>query len=384
MNHNGHMKLSELNIEQDSLFGVLTPALAIYPDIVDSNIRATLNLVGGDSRRWQPHMKTAKLARTLRQFLAHGVDMVKCSTTLELFVACQEGVAEALLAYPCSGNQLRRVAEIAVMFPSVKVTGIVESPLQVSEWIGIGSGLYIDVNPGMDRTGIDQARVDKICILAQTIVSAGIALRGIHYYDGQNSQSDVDTRMRNSFSGYQKLVALVECLREQGIGIETLVTSGTPTLPCALSFPAFRKQMFNHRISSGTLVYGDLTSLSQLPTSYGYRLAAVVVATVISHPIPGVVTCDAGLKSVSADAGIPSCEVIGHPELEPLKPSEEHLPMRVKEGSTIPEIGTILYLAPRHICTTVNNFDNAIIVQNGKVVELACVSARGRECPLMR
>ena len=33
------------------------------------------------------------------------------------------------------------------------------------------------------------------------------------------------------------------------------------------------------------------------------------LATVISHPIDGIVTCDAGHKSVSADAGIPSCTV---------------------------------------------------------------------------
>ena len=38
---------------------VRTPALAIYPEIVDSNIAATLRLLGGDPNRWRPHVKTA-------------------------------------------------------------------------------------------------------------------------------------------------------------------------------------------------------------------------------------------------------------------------------------------------------------------------------------
>jgi D-serine deaminase-like pyridoxal phosphate-dependent protein len=46
---------------------VMTPALAIYPEIVDSNIDVTLNLLGGDVNRWRPHVKTAKLEYTIRR-----------------------------------------------------------------------------------------------------------------------------------------------------------------------------------------------------------------------------------------------------------------------------------------------------------------------------
>ena len=82
-----------------------------------------------------------------------------------------------------------------------------------------------------------------------------------------------------------------------------------------------------HRASPGTVVYSDATSLTQLPAEWGYQPAAVVISTVVSHPKSNYLTCDAGHKSVSADAGIPTCAVIGHPDLRPLKPSEEHLPI---------------------------------------------------------
>jgi D-serine deaminase-like pyridoxal phosphate-dependent protein len=76
--------------------------------------------------------------------------------------------------------------------------------------------------------------------------------------------------------------------------------------------------------------------------------------------------------------------VVGHPELTPLSPSEEHLPLAVAEGGVVPQIGSALFLLPRHICPTVNNFDDALLVRNGKVEAVENVSARGREAPLLR
>jgi D-serine deaminase-like pyridoxal phosphate-dependent protein len=102
---------------------------------------------------------------------------------------------------------------------------------------------------------------------------------------------------------------------------------------------------------------------------------------VISHPTDDIITCDAGHKTVSADAGIPTCAVMGHPELEPLTPSEEHLPIKVN-GAATPRVGDTLFLVPRHICPTVNNFDEAVIVQSGYALRVEPVSARGRERPI--
>jgi D-serine deaminase-like pyridoxal phosphate-dependent protein len=69
--------------------------------------------------------------------------------------------------------------------------------------------------------------------------------------------------------------------------------------------------------------------------------------------------------------------------LMPLSPSEEHLPMAVAAGAVGPQVGDALYLLPRHVCPTVNNFDCALLVQNGEVESVEKVSARGREAPLL-
>ncbi|HTS04567.1 MAG TPA: hypothetical protein VMP68_03220, partial [Candidatus Eisenbacteria bacterium] len=48
-----------------------------------------------------------------------------------------------------------------------------------------------------------------------------------------------------------------------------------------------------------------------------------------------------------------------------------------------PAVGDVLYLIPRHVCPTVNNFDAALIVREGKIESVEKVSARGHEGPLL-
>ena len=172
----------------------------------------------------------------------------------------------------------------------------------------------------------------------------------------------------------------IQSLQRDGIGVEEVITSGTPAAPFAISYPGFQDAGFVHRISPGTVIFNDTVSLEQLP-GWGYEPAAVVMSTVVSHPKPGIVTCDAGHKSVSADAGVPTCAVLGHPDWTPLKPSEEHLPIEVPVDSA-PRLGEKIYLMPRHVCPTVNNFDDAVFVVRGRIQTAAPISARGHESPL--
>jgi D-serine deaminase-like pyridoxal phosphate-dependent protein len=363
----------------EGLESIVTPALAIYPDHVDANIEATLNLAGGDANRWRPHIKTAKLGFTMRRLVERGVRQFKCSTSLELLTSCESGAQDVLVAYPMVGANAARVREIAARFPRVQVSVLVENEAQAAAWEGSGIGVFIDVNPGMDRTGIDQGRVSDIVALARTL---GAGFRGLHYYDGQIHSTDESAHVEAA-RGYERLMGVIAAVRGAGCAVGEVITSGTPAMPFGLAYPGFRDSGFVHRVSPGTVVYHDLSSSQQLSSVPGYRPAALVVARVVSHPAPDRFTCDAGHKSVSADAGVPTCAVLGRPDLTPLKPSEEHLPVQVAPGGARPAIGDFVYLIPRHVCPTVNNFDDALIVQGGRIVGVERVTARGHESPLV-
>jgi D-serine deaminase-like pyridoxal phosphate-dependent protein len=362
---------------------VLTPALALYPDAIASNIRCTLDLLAGRADRWRAHIKTAKLNYTLRMLIDRGVRNLKCATTLELLQACQTGATDVLVAFPLMGANAHRVREINNQHPGVRISVLAENEAQVHQWRGADVGIFLDINPGMNRTGIEQSSRQYVVELAQAVSQSGLEFRGLHYYDGQFGAVAEPQRTKAAHAGYDQLLGLVRDLEAAGIHVPEVVTAGTPTLPCSIAYPGFDNANFLHRVSPGTVVYHDATSLTQFPPEYGYAPAALVIARVISHPQPNIITCDAGHKAVSADAGVPTSVVVGHPELTPLSPSEEHLPFAVSEGPNSPQVGDILYLIPRHVCPTVNNFDAALILRNGQVESVEEVSARGHEGPLL-
>ena len=362
--------------------GVSTPALIIYSDIVEANIRNTIRLLGGDENRWRPHVKTAKLAMTMKLMMRQGVKQFKCATTLELLTLCDCGTEDVLLAYPALGPNAVRVREIANRYTNVAVSALIDDEEDLPAWKGSRVGLFLDLNSGMDRTGIPLDGIERVIRLIAAIEKYDIPFRGLHCYEGHLAGLDLPERIRRSHAIYDQLLGLADDLKNRGIAVPELVTSGTPTFPCALNHPAWSSSAYLWRVSPGTVVYCDSSSMAQLPPDSGYCPAAVVLTRVVSKPSANLVTCDAGHKSLSVDRGVPNCVVAGHPDAQPLGPSEEHLPINIVAGGSVPALGEILYLIPRHVCPTVNNFDHALIAADGRITDIQRVTARGREIPL--
>src|SRR5262245_52142935 len=157
---------------------VMTPALAIYPEIVDANVEATLRALGGDANRWRPHVKTSKLEFVMRRLTLRGVTNVKCATTLELQTAAESGATDILVAFPMVGANARRVRELAGAAPDKRISVLVENAGQARSWVGSDLGLFIDLNGGMDRTGLEQDRGAEGVELASEIETAALIFRG--------------------------------------------------------------------------------------------------------------------------------------------------------------------------------------------------------------
>ncbi len=367
--------------DTNALDALRTPALIIDLDRVDQNLGATLRLLGDDPSRWRPHLKTVKLERVMRQIRERGVAQAKVATTLELETACRAGFADLLMAYPLAGPAVTLVRDLAGEFPNTRLSALVEAPDQVDYWRGSDIGLFIDLNSGMHRTGMLVDAPDAVIALARTIEQAGLRFAGLHFYDGHATDFPPEQAQAMVHRGYDRLSGLVRAIHDAGLGTPEVITAGTPAFPHAVSYQGFPSGVL-HRVSPGTVVYNDRRSLTQLPTDAGYCPAVLVLSRVISHPRPDRFCADAGHKAISADSGDPICEVVGHPEYRPGHPSEEHLSFDVDTGTSLPARGTLLSLLPTHVCPTVNNFDYAVMVQNGQVTGMERVTARGRHPPL--
>ncbi len=353
-----------------------TPSLLIYTEMIEANITAALSMMNGNANRWRPHLKTAKLGYTMRRLVARGIKMAKCATTLELVAAIESGMEDVVVAFPLMGPNAARVREIAAAHPERRISTLVESVDQIDEWRASAVGVFVDLNPGMDRTGMAEDHFEEVREFIEQVQKAGLRFCGLHHYDGQIKNTDASAAAV-AREGYLRLMELIAYLKRSGMEVKEVITSGTPAMPHALNFAPFGEAEFIHRVSPGTIVYNDRNSLQELP-DYGFQPAALVLSTVVSRPRENRVTCDAGHKAVSADAGVPTCDVLGRPGLMGLKPSEEHLPLEVRSGET-PARGELLYLLPAHVCPTVNNFDKAVLVCGGKVEAVVPVTARGHE-----
>lgn len=290
--------------------------------------------------------------------LEAGLERFKCSTTLELARLLEIAPdVDCLLAHHLSDAGMRTLGVLAVNHPAARLSTLVESTEDLDR-LPPGVGAFVDLNPGMNRTGIDYRDQDRIL----DVVSACAGRwRGLHYYDGHIRSGSENARRDKAHAGYDLLVKL-DALAG---GAEELITSGTPTFLHALSHAGLVGTL-RHAVSPGTVVLHDVIS-QRMPelARLGLEPAAAVVATVVSHPNEQIATVNAGSKAIAAEVGDPCCMVLEHPGAIPMRPSEEHLPIRFRSEATIPPRGTTLALVPEHVCPTVNLARTVLLVDDG-------------------
>jgi D-serine deaminase-like pyridoxal phosphate-dependent protein len=67
-----------------------------------------------------------------------------------------------------------------------------------------------------------------------------------------------------------------------------------------------------------------------------------------------------------------------HPDARIEALSEHHATVTFAEDSPLPELGSIVRVAPNHVCAAVNLADVVIVTAGGSVVDQWQVAARGR------
>ena len=334
-----------------------TPHLAISLPTVRSNVARVLEAIG-DSACWRPHLKTTKLPELWSLMLEAGLERFKCSTTLELTRLLETAPdVDCLLAHHLDEAGMRVLGALAANHPTARLSTLVESTEDLDR-LPPGVGAFVDVNPGMNRTGIDYRKQDRIL---EVVRACGTNWRGLHFYDGHIRSGSEAARRDRAHAGYDLLIKLDALVG----GADELITSGTPTFLHALSHAGLVGTL-RHAVSPGTVVLHDVMS-QRLPeiARLGLEPAAAVVATVVSHPDEQIATVNAGSKAIAAEVGDPCCMVLEHPAAVPMRPSEEHLPIRFRSDVGIPPRGTPLALVPEHVCPTVNLARTVLLVDDG-------------------
>ena len=99
-----------------------SPALLVYPDRAEENLRRLI-AIGGGTSRLRPHMKTHKLPEIARMHVALGLTRVKCATIAEAEMLASEGLTDVLLAYQPVGPAVGRLLRLDADLPGRDVSG---------------------------------------------------------------------------------------------------------------------------------------------------------------------------------------------------------------------------------------------------------------------
>jgi D-serine deaminase-like pyridoxal phosphate-dependent protein len=364
-----------------------SPALLVYPDRAEENLRRLIAMAGGTSRL-RPHMKTHKLPEISRMHVALGLTRVKCATIAEAEMLASTGLTDVLLAYQPVGPAVDRLLRLTQTYPGVTFRAVVDDEGAARALSGAFAAaectidLLVDLDVGMHRTGIDPELAPPLYRLLATL--PGVTAGGLHAYDGHLRDPDLAVRRAQADEAYARVRTLRDGLQGQGLPVPRVVVGGTPTLPCHAT-----RDEPDLELSPGTVVFWDAGSSAGLP-DMDFLPAALVLTRVVSKPGGNRVCLDLGHKAVASE--------MPHPRVVLLQPqasglglqatgsglqatfighSEEHLVLETPEAASL-QVGDALYGIPWHVCPTVALYGQAVVIRDGHAGDRWRVTARER------
>jgi D-serine deaminase-like pyridoxal phosphate-dependent protein len=340
-----------------------TPALVVYPSRVKNNIAILKSMVDKTSRL-RPHVKTHKSGEVCQLMLAAGITKFKCATIAEAEMLGICKAPDVLLAYQPIGPKLRRFIALIARYPKTKFSCLVDNIGAANEISAESSKnkshipVYIDLNVGMNRTGIVPGAA-ALQLYADCALLPGIKPVGLHAYDGHLHYADFDERKRKCDECFETVVKLQRELVQSGYPEPIIVVGGSPSFP----IHAKRKKV---ECSPGTFIYWDEGYLVELQEQT-FLIAALVVSRVISLPDETKICLDLGHKSIASEKELSKRVLfLNAPELVFVGHSEEHLVADAGKGHKY-KVGDVLYGIPYHICPTVALYERAITIEDKKI-----------------
>ena len=355
---------------------IISPGLVVFRDLVESNLARMVEIAGHVSRL-RPHCQTHKMREVVQLQMDLGISKHKCATFAEAEMLAQAGVQDIFLAYNIVGPNLGRAVEFVEKFSHARlsVTADHAEPIrrlgEVMSQSGHTVDVLLDIDTGQHRTGIVAGAAAKH-LYGQIVDTAGLNPGGLHMYDGQNHQTDINERRVAVDECWSQTMRLRDQLVSEGWSVPRIVAGGTA------SFPLYaEKDDPALELSPGTLVFHDAGYRDMFP-DLNFVPAALILTRVISCPRSDRVTVDLGYKACAADD--PMGSRVEFPDLLDAKQilqDEEHLVLETARASEFTP-GDELLAIPRHICPTSALHKQVHVVSNGKLTGRWDVAARDR------
>jgi 3-hydroxy-D-aspartate aldolase len=304
---------------------------------------------------------------------------VCCQKVSEAEVFARGGIGDILVS-----NQVRDPAKIdrLARLPKhgARITVCVDDIANVAELSaaaqkhGTTLACLVEIDCGARRCGV--ATTGEAVAIAQAIDAApGLEFTGIQAYQGAMQHLENHAERKAKLDDAIVLArAVVEALRAAGLTPELVSGGGTGSYRFESTSGVFNE------LQCGSYAFMD-ADYGRIRDEHGQRIdqgewenALFILTSVMSRARPGQAVCDAGLKAMSLDSGLPV--VHGRDDVAYINASDEHGVIEDKRG--VLRINEKLKLVPGHCDPTCNLHDWYVGVRDGKVEVVWPVSARGK------
>ena len=240
--------------EIENIEEIDSPSVVLYEDRLMFNLYKMLEMVQGDTSKLMPHIKTNKMPEVIKRMLALGIKNFKTSTIAEAEIAAAEGAESVLIAHQLVGPKIERLISLIKYFPETKFSTIIDnvnSLERLNDEVSqrnLKVNIYIDINNGMNRSGIELGpELDELII--QLMSSNNLLFKGLHVYDGHLRDSEFKSRKQKVEDDLKTVNTLFSKLKRNNSELQ-LVCGGTPSFTSHLTED-------NRICSPGTCLFWD-------------------------------------------------------------------------------------------------------------------------------
>ena len=350
-----------------------TPCLLIDLDALEHNQQVIAETYRDTVCKMGHHVKNTKSPIIAHmQFRAGGTIERICSAKVsEAEVMVEGGIRDIMIANQIvTADKIARLCSLAkraTMRVAVDDARNLHALSEAAERQGVTIGVVVEVATSARRAGVRwayQGGIEKGVELAQLAQELpGITFKGVMSHQTLAGKPDRETRIRDGVPFMQMCLDVKDAIEAAGIPVEVASCGETFSYDIAATLPGVTE------VEGGTymLMSHSFDFMSE------FRIAAKVLATVISTPRPGISVGDVGTRALAFRAW-PAIDGMPGVAVEALH--EEHIVLRM-EGQTRLEIGDKFLLTSGHQDSMTDRWDQYVCVRNGAVEAVWDISARG-------
>mgnify|MGYP001952908949 CR=1 FL=1 len=345
---------------------------------VKQNIQSMVHSLSEYNISHRPHVKPHKNVELAKLQIESGAIGITCATLTELEVMAKGGIENILLAMPLVGeDQWNRLLDILRHYNFTFIT-LVDSEIglkglsQIGEKLNQPINVLVDIDSGGHREGIQ--REETVEFVKKVISNKWLHFKGLFTYYGHIYAYPINQHPEKAKEEATILLEQKQKLEAEGITVEIL--SGGSTVSSI--YPNELSGITESR--AGNFIFYDMNAV-HLGIADISQCALRIVAKIISIPIKGKATIDAGSKAMTTDQPIKGNEygyVVNNPELMIVKLNEEHGFVEYDPEKVDVKIGDIVEIIPNHACVVPNLYNQVFLFEDNRLVRSINVDARGR------